>query len=620
MGCPGQRDPAFRELCVIDADGRATVAYELTPECPIGPELARSWRDLPPCPFLFEPLGSGAAFHLRFVAIDWPASYLQVRVDGPAATRVASTGVAITRAFELIAAFGPNDRLGWFTSPFVRFDLEGRPRVGFHSPQASVDTVKLLAPEVVDRFPFADEAALVYAVGQLLLGRVVLERATLATPLGRVIRRALMTDPGRRYSTLRALRDAFVQAGARSTTPHGAIGAWVWEQIDNGLGFLVVKRWSDALARFDAAQRLCVGTPQILDSARRYALARGAVPREAATIIASLPLSREVAPQPLRAAAAKVEIEMRSADWHRIEPEALRLEAAREPLAALRLYCTVKPGPTTAFAHALALARNYFAIGEDGQAIGHAKHALAIDPSSCPALQIETSVHLRRREHAAALTCVERWRELAPDDPAMLYARGKVLLNLRRLPEAHEAFDRATVLDPHMLEAMLLRREVERMARRARLAVGAQTQAVPDLPVALREALLGGRPQDALELLDGPACADDVLAQLIRAELLADARRFEDALAVFQRFTHDPAQRAVALIGVARMLLELGRTEAALVAVDHLAGVSPGELEVLELRARALEQLGRSDEAVAERTRLAEQTTIRSQARISQTR
>ena len=118
----------------------------------------------------------------------------------------------------------------------------------------------------------------------------------------------------------------------------------------------------------------------------------------------------------------------------------------------------------------------------------------------------------------------------------------------------------------------------------------------------------------------GPAYAADVLAQLIRAELLADARRFEDALAVFQRFTHDPGQRAVALIGVARMLLELERSEAALVAVDHLAGVSPGELEVLELKARALEQLGRGDEAAAERARLAEQTAIRSQARISQTR
>ncbi|MBL0216229.1 MAG: hypothetical protein IPQ07_20385 [Myxococcales bacterium] len=595
MGSPDQRDPAFRELCVIDDDGRATVAYELTPESPIDPELARSWRDLPPSPYLFEPLGSSAAFHLRFVAIDWPASHLRLRVDGPAATRVANAGVAITRAFELIAAFVSPDRLGWFTSPFVRFDLEGRPRVGFHSPQASVDTAKLLAPEVIDRFPFADEASLVYAVGQLLLGRVMLERATLATPLGRVIRRALMTDPGRRYSTLRALRDAFVQAGARSTTPHGALGAWVWEQIDNGVGFLVVKRWSDALARFDAAQRLCVGTPQILDTARRYALARGAVPREEATIIVSPELSRSAGPK--TALTAGIEVEMRSADWRRIEPEALRLEAAGEPLAA---YARAPAKPAAA--------------------IGHAKRALAIDPSSRPALQIATSGHSRRHEHAAALTCVERWRELAPDEPAMHYARGKVLLNLRRLPEAYAAFDRATVLDPHMLEAMLLRREVDRMARRARLAVGAQTQAVPDLPVALREALLGGRPQEALELLEGPAYAADVLAQLIRAELLADARRFEDALAVFQRFTHDPAQRAVALIGVARMLLELERAEAALVAVDHLAGVSPGELEVLELKARALEQLGRGDEAAAERARLAEQTAIRSQARISQTR
>ncbi len=633
MGSPSERDPAFRSLRVIRDRGREHVTYEVTPELQVDPDLARHWRRLPQFPYLFEALSTDGPLLLRFTAIEWKRSRLHLRRDPSAAARAATAGVSIARAFEIIHRFGPKGELGWFTCPFVAFDLEGRPRLGFQSPDASPETANSLPPEVIDHWPHADERALVYAVGQLLLGMVVLERETLASPFAQVVRRCLATHPGRRFPTLSALRDALGRAGARRTPADGAIATWAWEQIESGLGFLLVERWNDALARFDAAQRFCIGTPPLLAIARRYAIDHGAETRPPpmnAEALAEQPqlgppdeaTSRIPATITLTSIPARTPewIQEQVARWTSIEPTARQLESDRDPLAALALYRTVGEAPAHAVSLNTALARTHLELGDTGHAVDYARRALARDATSIEAWRIQTIARLRRQDFAEALICIAAWADLAPDDAAMHYARGKVLMNLSRLPEAREAFERAAILEPCMLEAMLLRREVDRSTRRARQAVGVQQQGETVLSPDLRHVLLGGTTAEVLVLLGEPRFADDVLAQLHRAHLLAAESRVEEALAIFQRFTHDPEHRVAALTAISTALLDLDRADAALSAIDHLIAAAPAAVVALELRARALQQLGRTDEAEAERKRFAQQMAVRSEVLVRQAR
>jgi len=81
-------------------------------------------------------------------------------------------------------------------------------------------------------------------------------------------------------------------------------------------------------------------------------------------------------------------------------------------------------------------------------------------PVGTPHEQVEDLLH-RRRYHDA-LDKVDSIVASAPDEPRAHHLRGKALLALGRLPDARAAFDRACTLQPKLLEAMLLRREVDR--------------------------------------------------------------------------------------------------------------------------------------------------------------
>jgi hypothetical protein len=69
----------------------------------------------------------------------------------------------------------------------------------------------------------------------------------------------------------------------------------------------------------------------------------------------------------------------------------------------------------------------------------------------------------------------------APGSARAYYADGKELFRAGRLDDARAAFERALALDPRMIEAMLLRREVDRLAGGTRAAAGHQYPSTADL-------------------------------------------------------------------------------------------------------------------------------------------
>jgi tetratricopeptide (TPR) repeat protein len=134
---------------------------------------------------------------------------------------------------------------------------------------------------------------------------------------------------------------------------------------------------------------------------------------------------------------------------------------------------------------------------------------------------------------------------------------------VRRLAEARDAFERAGVLAPALVEAMWLRAAVDKSLARLRVAVGTPLPMGSDLPPGeLREALVSGRLDDGIRMLRADSTP---AAQLRLGDLLLYAGRFEDAIGVFERID-DPA----ALAGKARALIDLGRTDEALVIFEAI--------------------------------------------------
>ena len=164
---------------------------------------------------------------------------------------------------------------------------------------------------------------------------------------------------------------------------------------------------------------------------------------------------------------------------------------------------------------------------------------------------------LRRRRYDDALIMVDQLIADAPEDPRAHHLRGKALLGLGRLPDARAAFDRASTLQPKLLEAMLLRREVDRVMAATRASAGIanpMTSALPDHLAELRDVLVSGRIVDAIQMLKRPVYDDDTVAQLLLADLLIRDARYDDSLTVLAPLTADESHelRAVALAALGR--------------------------------------------------------------------
>jgi tetratricopeptide (TPR) repeat protein len=275
-----------------------------------------------------------------------------------------------------------------------------------------------------------------------------------------------------------------------------------------------------------------------------------------------------------------------------VQPEGAQLESKGEPLAALQLYRVAQGNQAAA---GTAIARCHLQLREAGHAIDYAQRALAADPTIVEPHAIKTRALQLRKEHPLALEAADAWIALAPSDGAAHYARGKSLFALRRLVEARASFERACVLRPTMIEAMLLRREADRALGGVRDTVGEQP-AMIELPAHL--ASLRGAPiPEVIATLQRAEYAADPIAQLILGRCCLLEARFADALPCYDIAAGSAAHRLEALVGKAAALVELDRAPEALELFDLVLRETPDDLDVIDGRARALARLGRNAEA-----------------------
>lgn len=569
------RSPEFGDLSE-DAKG-VVMAFPGTPKVTVSEPLWELWRQLPAHPNILEAVATKS---LRYAALDWQCGPVAIADDPDAAADIATRGYELTWICEFLYARVPTHSLAWMACPIVKFDLEGEIRIAFiTASSANPRSLDRLPPEAVDRWPQLDKRGLVFVVGQLLRSLIVDGHRT---PLGRVIEGCLEPKPTRRIASLDEVRHALRDAGARRRPPFGLRPKRLaWNELEQGIGHLALGQPVKALMRFERALQHDPGS-QPARELRDLAIHRGADPIRGT-------------PEPMLTTPRK------PLAWSEGAATALVLEQERDFAAALETYRAVRLEDADLIALETAMARCHLRLGAFAKAIELADRALRRAPDHEEAVTIRIDAMLRKWQYIEALEATDAWLLRAPDAPHAHYVRGKSLLGLKRLLEARDAFDRACALRPEYLEAMLLRREADRSLRGLRAAVGTAAAMTLDVPAhlaELRSLLATGRVDDGILMLRRAAYERDAAAQLALAELLSFDRRFDEALAVFERAAElGTEHRHAALLGQARTLLELDRAEQALAVFDLICADRADLVEAIEGRARALVQLGRGAEA-----------------------
>ena len=503
-------------------------------------ETATLWRALPRHPHLLE-LGAGNL--MRYAALDWDAK-----------PDLATLGIEVTRAFELVLVSVPPGERGPLTCPRLYVDLEGRARVGFAQPDASAALAKRVPPEVIEHWPRCDERGLVFCVGQLLLSRVAAK-----SPVIPLLKRCLERDPALRYRTIAELRSALTAIGGRRDTREPSKD---WVRVERGIGMLYADAFAQASWQFAAAGEHPIATAALAE---------------------------------LRAAKRVSDIEppwyASIVPWEILVAQPALSSDPPEP-ASLRRWRILRtdPGlvdvPPLTLDECLATARRFLANQELGPAIDFAQRALAIDPSLVEMRELVVASYLRIRRGLDALAAADAW--IAVDDSVRAqYLRGKALLACGRLAEARATLDLVRQRQPGHTAAMFMLIELSRRMSRTRVATGVDRTAPPPLPAHLATAaalISEGRTEQALAALR--AIPDDAEATRLLAGYLAFLRRTDEALAAYRSISDNH--------GEARCLVDLGRPDEALAMLAR-----DDSSAALAIAADALDALGRTGEANA---------------------
>jgi tetratricopeptide (TPR) repeat protein len=556
--------------------------------------LRQYWLELPPHPFVLDAIDRApdAALLLRYAAIHWRSPTPALDASQAARHVVATWGAQLTECLGHIWHNVADAQRYLFLRPLALIDLVNNLRVGF-LPYAPGDPQ--LPPEVQGDSPSPDERALVYVIGATIFELCTNLELDGAEPIRSIVRRCVEPAPERRYQTLAALHDAW---SAHALGNLSGDRATAWTHAEEGIGWLGLGDRHAALGSFRAALFLNPRLRVAKEGHDRLVDLLGAV-NDGSRF-------------------RRARYEPPAITWAEAAMSGARLEADRDYMHALEAYYAVRlDGSHDADVH-LAIARCQLALGASGYAIDYARRALTRDPHNSRAFEICCRGHLLAHRYADALAVATSWLAIAPSDASAHYLTGRALLRLGRTADARDAFDRAFELDPKMLVAMLLSHHVGRSMKRVSAKAGTPVAISIEIPAQLehlREALLGGRVDEVIPILEESTYDNDPVVKLVHAECLAFAGRFEEALCVFDDVVSlSPAHRGKAAVGKIHALLALDRATDALAELDRVHDLNV--IEVADLRASVLERIGLPADADVELGRVIADSEKRSNVRI----
>lgn len=462
--------------------------------------------------------------------------------------------VELIDAYQMLFSDVPDD-VAAFCAPEVLIDLDDHLRLAF----TSVPLVGGSLPPEVRADGHWDERSLVFHVGKLF-GQLVTDLRT--SVFHKLHKKCVEEKPARRWESFEALLEEIKGLGIELDAVRARPDVHAWQAVERGLGLLHLGYNDRAATQFKSA----------LSCPHYEPLARW-----------GLATAKEAFEETVKAVA-------RRRSW---QPE---------------------PEPERTTEEALVLAQRALHAGDVGFAAVLANQVLAEIPDNAEAAAIIVQVRLSKSQYEDALAQTL----VLGDTPRGNYLRGKALLGLGRLHEARDAFDRALVLDPKLLEAMLLRREADRNIKQQRVEVGEARALDLEIPASLeelREVLSSGDHAWMIATLDAHPYGEQPDAQLVLARVLSFIGAHERAIAAYDRASRSKPHRHVALVGKATVLVE-NSAESALAIFDALCAEQPTDADASEGRARALEKLGRLGEAAAEFRRFIALATSGSDLRV----
>ncbi|HEY4182035.1 MAG TPA: tetratricopeptide repeat protein [Kofleriaceae bacterium] len=511
-------------------------------------------------------------------------------------------GAVLVHVYEHIIAHSTAANVVRFLAPIVYFAVDDTPRIAF----ASADQVTHpLPPEILGVSERWDERSIVFAIGRAL-GRVVIYRGV-DSKLAKLIRDCVHDEPRRRIKSLALLSREFHKAGAREVSSNGQNANSRYSAlVEQGRGYISLELYQEAVDCFrDATSLLPLSElANQLRLAAQIEVKHHAVdwstfkPTQLTDRPAPIPYQR---PNDLHRPPRVVPPQ--AWDWEEAESRGAAFERARDFTQAELLYwkATTKT-KSDELSRFTAIARCCFHRQNFDDTQRYADLALEVDPTCAAAFELKCnallhSTKLGDARFRAALDIATTWCAAHPLDSDAHYARGKALLRLEHHADARDAFDAALKADPKLVEAMLLRRQAELAMNNTRAHVGAPTPMqldVPDDLLELREAVIGGKLDDALALLAKPELAEHAAAQLYRGQILFFLERYVEALSVLEHLTSGEARYARA-----RVLTALDRYEEALAELDVIRDAHPEITDAAATRAYVLDALGRPREAEA---------------------
>lgn len=559
-----------REAPILELDSAAKVAlYDVLPY----------WLRLSLHPNLLAPIAPGEhGMIVHYAALAWTRDRTNAR------RTFVKWALQIVDAYRVVVRDTPPDHVGLFMRPVVKIDVGHRVRIGFLPLDEDGRQLAEMPREIRARWPRCDERALVYLIGTLLARMSEVED----TDVQQLIARASASASRRRFANLQQLAEALRALVDVTAIP--SRNEWVaWQHFERAVGLLELERPKLALEWFERAlaldRDLMVAQEGIELIGAVLGLVRERRPRPS-------PVERPLQLRPVSELWSSLPAHV---PWAEIEPRGVALERERDFRGALDLYRRAANDVRTNVALFTARARCHLELDETGEAIDYAQRALSSGAAHAPALEVLVAAMLRKAWHEEALRNAERLVELEPTSGRAHHLLGKALFACGRMPEARDAFERATSLDPKLLEAQLMRREVERVTGNVRRSVGSQhapTIEIPPQLAELRDILVSGNTGAAISALRDPRFAHDADAKLLLARFLAFDERWSDAIALYDEL-EATSHRTAALVGKATALLAQGRPGDALSIFEQL----PDDADAAEGQARALEALGRLDEA-----------------------
>ena len=267
----------------------------------------------------------------------------------------------------------------------------------------------------------------------------------------------------------------------------------------------------------------------------------------------------------------------------------------------------VELNPRLGIAYATRGALSY-RLGRHDEALADFDRALELDPLMVECLDLRAEVRIAQQKWELVLEDLDRRLALMPSRQA-IYRRGLALFELGRLDEADAAYSRACQLDPRDPQAWTSFAELRILQERYAEALDMADRA---LELGSRGGLASFARGKALRALER---SEEALASftrasrlmptypepaLLRSDTLIDLGRYEEALRELDRglgMAHNATRyrrKRVALLS------ELGRVVEAVRDADGLIAEVPDDPRNYYLRGRLYQQLGRHREAVGD--------------------